>query len=102
MWFGFYLIFLKFISQLQNIKTLPQEVNQGGILALAAPAWALLELCTILGEIGATAHVPAIGQRASIRHVKLLFELSSYDQFEDDIHQRIQSGCTIVSYFTFE
>ena len=68
-------------------------------MSLAAPAWALLELCTILGEIGKNAHVPAIGQRASIRHVRLLFELSNYDQFEDDIHQRIQQGCTIVSCF---
>ena len=68
-----------------------------GIKSLDAPAWALLDFCTILGEIGKTSHVPAIGQRASIRHVQLLFELSNYDQFEDDIHQRIQQGCTVVS-----
>jgi len=49
-----------------------------------------------LGEIGKASHVPAIGQRASIRHVQLLFQLSSYDQFEEDIHQRINQGCEIA------
>jgi len=64
---------------------------------LAVPGWALLDFCSILGEIGKASHVPAIGQRASIRHVQLLFQLSSYDQFEEDIHQRINQGCEIVS-----
>ena len=64
---------------------------------MAVPGWALLDFCSILGEIGKASHVPAIGQRASIRHVQLLFQLSSYDQFEEDIHQRINQGCEIVS-----
>ena len=68
-----------------------------GISGLCAPGWALLELCTILGEIGDRSKIPHIAQRACIRHIQLLFELCSQDKFEEDVHPRLTKGCQIVS-----
>ena len=73
------------------------QENESGLKSLSAPGWALLDFCQILGEIGAASKIPAIGQKASIRHVQLLFQLSTFDQFEEDIHHRINNGCEIVS-----
>ena len=70
--------------------------TEDGLAGLCAPGWALLELCTILGEIGDKSLIPHIAQRACIRHIQLLFELCSNDKFEEEIHKRLTQGCQIV------
>jgi len=64
--------------------------------SLSAPGWVLYEMCDLLGDIGAKARAPHTSQQACIRQLQLLFQLVSYDEFAERVHNKLKESCSFA------
>ena len=55
-------------------------------------------MCDLLGDIGAKARAPHTSQQACIRQLQLLFQLVSYDEFAERVHNKLKESCSFVRH----
>ncbi|CAG5091625.1 Oidioi.mRNA.OKI2018_I69.PAR.g13169.t1.cds [Oikopleura dioica] len=83
------------LNTTKKAKRSPSETDEK-LESLSAPGWVLFELCELLGDIGAKARAPHTSQQACIRQLQLLFQLVSYDEFAERVHNQLKESCSFA------
>ncbi|CBY35510.1 unnamed protein product [Oikopleura dioica] len=83
------------LNTTKKSKRSPSETDEK-LESLSAPGWVLYEMCDLLGDIGAKARAPHTSQQACIRQLQLLFQLVSYDEFAERVHNKLKESCSFA------